>query len=204
MSDSFEEFKLYLPKYLSPTSSKELFDNLKDFPKNISKILYADESLLTEEVIYQGDGIKDLLYAGLPSGKIDKSKSVVLTNTCDSDINNKRFNPSYISYSPIVQLEKYEKLLSKSFPNQKDAIIEHINCIKKQKVTQIFYLPKGALLEHDSIIIFSMVSSCLNESIPRDSIKQRRLFTLSNYGFYLFLFKLSIHFTRIREDVDRR
>lgn len=34
-------------------------------------------------------------------------------------------------------------------------------------------------------------------------IKQKKIFTLSNYGFYMFLVKLSIHFTRVREGVDR-
>jgi hypothetical protein len=29
------------------------------------------------------------------------------------------------------------------------------------------------------------------------------LFTLSNFGFYLYLLKLSIHFTRIQEKIDR-
>ena len=203
-SSFFEEFKLYLPKYLSPASSKELFDNLKGFPENIHKRFYADNSLLDEDIIYQGDGIKDLPYADFPSRKISDVKSVVLTNTCDIDVNNERLNPSYICYSPLILLDKYEQLLLKNLPKKEKIIAEHINTIKKQKVTQIFYLPKGGFLEGDSIIIFNRVSSCLSESVQRDSVKQRKLFTLSNYGFYSFLFKLSLNFTRMGENVDRR
>jgi hypothetical protein len=127
-----------------------------------------------------------------------------LTNTCDIDVNNERLNPSYICYSPLILLDKYEQLLLKNLPKREKIIAEHINTIKKQKVTQIFYLPKGGFLEGDSIIIFNRVSSCLSESVQRDSVKQRKLFTLSNYGFYSFLFKLSLNFTRMGENVDRR
>lgn len=204
MSEMFDEFKLYLPKYLSPTSSKELFDNLKDFPDNINKRFYADSSLLDESILYQGDGIIDLPYADFLISKIENLKAVILTNTCDNDISNERYNPSYICYSPLIQLAKYEKALLKKFPQKKQSINSHIDDIRKQKITQIFYLPSGAFLENESMIIFNMTSSCLSESIPRDNITERKIFTLSNYGFYLFLFKLSLHFTRIFEGVDRQ
>ena len=32
---NIEDIKIYLPKYLSAESNKELFDGLKDFPENI-------------------------------------------------------------------------------------------------------------------------------------------------------------------------
>ena len=204
MSDMFEEFKLYLPKYLSPTSSKELFDNLKDFPANIDKRFYADSSLLDEGILYQGDEIIDLPYADFSIPKIDNLKAVILTNTCDNDISNERYNPSYICYSPLIQLTKYEQALLKRLPQKKQSITSHIDDIRKQKITQIFYLPKGDFLENESMIIFNMTSSCLSESISRDNITERRIFTLSNYGFYLFLFKLSLSFTRFLEGVDRQ
>jgi hypothetical protein len=115
---------------------------------------------LEDEIIYQGDGINNLLYADLPSQEIKALKSVVLSNTCDNDINNRRYLSSYINYSPLISLEKYEQTLLKTYPAKKN-------------------------------------------EISRESLKQQRIFSLSNYGFYLFLFKLSIHFTRFGEAVDR-
>ncbi len=203
MNNSFEDFKKYLPRYLSSLSSKELFDNLKDFPENINKRFYTDEILLEEEIIYQGDGIKDLPFIVFPNTRTENLKALILTNTCDNDMNNERRNQSYICYSPLISLKNYEESLLKKSSENKESIRGHIDCIKRQEVTQIFYLPKGGFLENDSIVMFSLISSCLSKSIARDSIKQRRVFSLSNYGFYLLLFKLSVHFSRMGENIDR-
>jgi len=159
MSDVFEDFKKYLPRYLSSLSSKELFDGLKDFPENMNKRFYTDEISLDENIIYQGDGIRDLPFIVFPSTRTGNLKAVILTNTCDNDINNKRLNTSYICYSPLILLDSYK---------------------------------------------FSLICSCTNKSIARESLRQKRLFSLSNYGFYLLLFKMSIHFCRMGENIDRR
>lgn len=34
----FEDFKQYLPKYLSPEAQANLFDDLKDFPENHKRL----------------------------------------------------------------------------------------------------------------------------------------------------------------------
>ena len=43
-----------------------------------------------------------------------------------------------------------------------------------------------------------------NTLIERDKINYNRIFTLSDYGAYLFLLKLSIHFTRVQDKVERK
>jgi hypothetical protein len=65
-------------------------------------------------------------------------------------------------------------------------------------------LPKIEGKLDDSIVFFDRVCNFPNKLIVRQNLKSRRLFTLSDYGAYLFLFKLSIHFTRIQDKVDRR
>ncbi|MCX8481216.1 MAG: hypothetical protein ORN58_04775 [Sediminibacterium sp.] len=197
---NFDDFKLYLPKYLSSESDKELFNCLKDFPCNIDKRLYSSK-LFNEEILYQGDGIKDLLVINLPDNKIDMKNCMLLSNTCDIDLINKRFFPSQIIYAPIFNLNKYNEILSKSSKTQQQ-INEHILAIKKQSVTQIFYLPKNGSID-ESIVFLDRINNICNTSISRKKIIEQRLFTLSNYGLYLFLFKLSIHFTRIQEKIDR-
>lgn len=42
-----------------------------------------------------------------------------------------------------------------------------------------------------------------NRFINRDTLEDQRLFSLSDYGFYMLIFKLSIHFSRIQEKVNR-
>lgn len=200
---SLDEIKIYLPKYLSPESEENLFDQLKQFPENMDDRLYTNY-LLEPELIYQGDGIKGLLVVNLPDPEIRLAPGMILSNTCDLDELNKRLFPSSLVYAPIFNLEKYQKeLLASETLKEAEQIADHIYAIKKQRVTQIFYLPKGGALENESIVFLDRLNSCDNSFLTKENIKDIRLFTLSNYGLYLFIFKLSVHFTRITEGIDR-
>jgi len=86
-----DEIKLYLPKYLSENSEQDLFENLKGFPQNIDSRMYTSRHL-NEEVIFQGDGIEGFLVVNLPDRTIKDAKVVVLSNTCDIDLNNVRLH----------------------------------------------------------------------------------------------------------------
>jgi hypothetical protein len=111
-------------------------------------------------------------------------------------------------YAPLFLLNKYRDSLFKCHveTGKKDAatIENHISDIRRQAVTHIFYLPSGEGIKEESIIFFDRMNNCDNDLVDREKLSERRIFTLSNYGFYLFLFKLSVHFTRIREGVDRQ
>lgn len=197
-----EDIKKYLPVYLSSSAEGALFGELKAFPKNIDERLYTSY-LRKETVLFQGDGIKDMLVLNLPDTNIKPTPSIVISNTCDSDLDNKRLFEPRICYCPIFNLEKYKANLLKKGIETAKTIDNHIETIKKQQITQIFYLPKTEDLD-DSIVFLDRVNNCSNKYIDRDTIFHKRLFTLSDYGFYLFLFKLSIHFTRIKEGIERR
>jgi hypothetical protein len=200
---NLEDLKIYLPKYLSPASEKELFEGLRDFPSNIDSRIYTDY-LKSEEIIFQGDGLNDMLIVNLPDVVTKPAPSMILSNTCDIDLQNKRNFPSQIVYSPIFNLAKYRDKLYESSKKSNEQIDGHILSIKKQEITQIFYLPKLDGTLDESIVFFDRVCNLPSKSIDRNSLKKRRLFTLSNYGAYLFLLKLSIHFTRFQDKVDRK
>ncbi len=197
----FDEIKKYLPKYLSPEATEKLFQDLKDFPENIHKRLYGDV-LEDENDVFQGDGIIDLPVINLPDEIVRKGKVMILSNTCDISLDNKRIFFPRIMYCPILRLSKFIEMLRKrEITNER--INQFVDVIKKQEVSSIFYLPQGGNLEEDYIAILENVNNCDIKVIQKEEIKKQRLFSLSNYGFYLFLFKLSIHFTRIREAVER-
>ncbi len=198
-----EDFKLYLPKFLSVESDKELFDGLKDFPNNIDSRIYTNY-LSESEIIYQGDGINDMLFVNLPNPDIKPAPSMILSNTCDIDLDNARNFPSQIVYAPIFNLQKYQEILYKNSTKKKKQIDSHIQSIKNQEITQIFFLPKVDGKLDDSVVFFDRVCNFPNKLISRDNLNEKRLFTLSDYGAYLFLLKLSIHFTRIQDKVERR
>ncbi len=198
-----EDFKVYLPKFLSAESDKELFEGLKEFPTNIDSRIYTNY-LEESDLIYQGDAINDMLVINLPDPTIKPTTSIILSNTCDLDLQNKRNFPSQIVYAPIINLDKYRAKLYEKSEKSRDQIDSHINAIKKQEITQIFYLPRIDGRLEESIVFFDRVCNFPNKLVDRGKIKDKRVFTLSDYGVYLFLLKLSIHFTRIQDQVERK
>mgnify|MGYP006347031977 CR=1 FL=1 len=68
------------------------------------------------------------------------------------------------------------------------------------------YLPEdttGIGIDFDGIIFFDRVISIPLSNQRTEEFVQNRIFTLSNFGFYLFLLKISYHFTRVKERIDR-
>lgn len=200
---SFEELKVYLPKFLSAESDKELYKGLTEFPENIDSRLYTNY-LKESNLIYQGDGLNDMLVVNLPSSEIKPAPTIILSNTCDIDLQNERNFPSQIVYAPIFNLEKYKHSLYKNSKKDKEQIDAHFSSIKKQEITQIFFLPKLDGKLEESIVFLDRVNNFPNKLVDRTKIPERRIFTLSDYGAYMFLLKLSIHFTRIKDKVERK
>ena len=202
----FSDIEKYLPQYLSKEASENLFAELKDFPKNIDDRLYT-KYLADNKVLYQGDGISGLIGINLPDTRTGDVPGIVISNTCDINPENERPTESRLVYATIFKLEKYKDLLIQRFVNTgqktEESINAHIEKIKEQYISHIFYLPAGAGLENESIVLLDRLNNLPNNYIQNDNIPKQRLFTLSDYGFYLFLYKLSIHFTRIRESVSR-
>ena len=92
MADQFEDFRAFLPKYLSTADQQDLFAELSQFPPNIDKRLYTDR-LRGEPVIFQGDGLTDLPVTNLPNPRIGNARHVmvmsaanfqsIISSTCD-------------------------------------------------------------------------------------------------------------------------
>lgn len=197
---NLEELRTYLPKYLSPESEEDLFRELRQFPDNLDQRLYAVVPSY-EETILQGDGLSDLLIINLPAPEFRPSPAIVLSNTCDIEPSNHRLFGSRICYCPLLNFEKYQHSLLKRFDQGR--VSSFLESVKKQRVSQVLYLPKWGDMEFDRLAFLDRICSCDNASVSRENMGTRRIFRLSNYGLYLFLFKLSVHFTRIREEIDR-
>ena len=106
-----DEIRIYLPKYLSAENYDTLIKELEGFPDNIDQRMYT--SIADEGLLCQGDVIKDMPYAEIDHLEMGvKNKDcIVLSNTCDIDPNNKRFFNSRIMYAPLIELDKYKKVL---------------------------------------------------------------------------------------------
>lgn len=196
MPITIESLQTQIPYYLTKEAKEGLTKALSDFPCNIN---YYIERY--QEEILQGDGWTSLEIIGFESGERKAIKGIILSNSCDISSENMRDLPIKITFAPIVRLNLYVELLEKSGLNQQN-ISGKIDAIKEQKVTSLFYLPKGARLDEDYIALLDDLYT-----VPFTAFQKRtnrvKLFTLSQVGFYLFLFKLSIHFCRFHENIPR-
>lgn len=200
----FDDIKTYLPKYLSEEATEGLFSELREFPKNIDQRIYTDQ-LVDDDNTFQGDGLAKLFIASLPDGRIGEGPVMVLSNTCDVTPEAKRWLSPTIVYCPIIKLAKYLDLITtERLKTELRDVQAHIDAIKGQRVSSMFYLPANGRLNEDCIALLDRPNNCDMSYLAASAENRATLFSLSNYGFYLFLVKLSIHFTRVREGIDRK
>lgn len=197
------DIELFLPKYLSVESTKILLKELESFPENIDERMYSSSLAQGCPDLLQGDGIKEMLVINLPDIKIEPKECMILSNSCHIDPQNERKLEARVCYAPIIKLSAYKNLLIKKWSTDIKEIENHISELVKQSVLNIFFLPKGVGLQEDSFIFLDRICNCPNSAVNRNELKKLRLFSLSDYGFYLFVFKLAVHFTRITEQLDR-
>lgn len=195
-----DELKKYLPKYLSEENYKTLLAELKSFPYNIDGRMYT--SMLDKNVIFQGDGLKKMPIIDLVNIErgVKNVSCLILSNTCDMDLSNSRMFPASIMYAPIINLTTYISVLQ-----NKVLIVAKLKTtfqISNNKNNPIIFLPANSQME-DSIVFLDKIYHVDNRFINRDTLEDQRLFSLSDYGFYMLIFKLSIHFSRIQEKVNR-
>lgn len=203
MTEWFENFKTYLPKYLSTDAQTKLFAELNQFPKNIDNRLYTTR-LRDEPTLFQGDGLASLWVADLPNQAIGKTRVMVLSNSCDIAPNNKYLLGPRLLYCPIISLAKLASLLQgQARLSAGFDLPSYLNTIRQQENSSMFYLPKNDTLGEEAIALLDRINNCDAQAVNVQELLRNRLFTLSDYGFYLFLFKLSLHLTRIREGVAR-
>jgi hypothetical protein len=199
MSTLFNDIKIYLPKYLSEEATSSLFRELASFPNNIDSRMYTLK-LKDEQTIFQGDGLSELWVSDLPGERREQTRVMVLSNTCDIAPDHKRLLGPRLLYCPIIRLSAYESLVRKAAMISAE---DHLKALRRQEVTSMMYLPENEKLGGEAIALLDRVNNCDAQKLDLLELTRTRLFTLADYGFYLFLLKISIHFTRIREGVAR-
>jgi len=203
----FEEIKKHFPQYLSAQEQKNLLKELESFPDNIDKRLYSEHARIGGGVL-QGDGILGVLCVNMPDSRMDRAPVMIFSNSCDIDkINSREYYTPRVVYAPIMRFHKYRDMLVKKLVNTKrksvEAIEVHLEEIRRQRVTNVFYLPGECLLKDDSLVFMDRMNNMAIDYFYEEKLDKKKIFSLSDYGFYLFLFKLSVHFTRVRESVKR-
>lgn len=192
MNNLFEDIFCYLPSYLNLFKKQALFEDITHFCHTlVTKGFYT--APCTDSLL-QGD-ILDKIPIYNSHGKSHLAKAILLSNSCDMNTENLRINDKNVCYAPVISLEKYLLKLKENFEDHR--IHQFEIDVKKQNISNVLFIPSIGNLP-DSIILFDRMIN-----IERGCINNDRIVSMSNYGFYFLLVKLSIHFMRLHEDIDR-
>lgn len=192
-----------IPYYLTAEDQKALLNELNAISRGgTAKYLLSTYRDSFKEMMLQGDGWRGFQLFLFETGERRSVRGIVLSNSCDVDPNNPREVPARVVFAPLVKLAVFKALLNASGIGA-DRVADKIAAIKAQKTSNIFYLPAGGVLEEDYIVRFDEAHN-MPVAAHTASSDREKLFTLSNTDFYMLVFKLSVHFCRLQEKVNRK
>ncbi|MFZ4084916.1 MAG: hypothetical protein ACOYK1_05180 [Vampirovibrionia bacterium] len=198
-----EDISLYLPKYLTPKTDKQLKDEIRNFCQGVKSQQFYANQLLEEPEILQGDVIEEVPIWNYneDAPKFLSGKILVLSNACDiSPENLRKYTPNLL-YSPIVDLNRWAEGLKQKFKNEVVNIDNLVKAIKNQENSNFFYLPNLQGKE-----CFTRLDMIFNMPVTEQrylELSKNKLACLSNFAYFLLQFKLSIHFCRTQGDAER-
>lgn len=193
----FEEVSLFLPKYLTPSQKQDLYSEMLRFPGTTQFYLHRPD---LRDQLLQGDGWQGFIAINFHTGQRKVVSGVILSNSCDVSTDNSRSLPVNILFAPLVNLSQYEQLLLANGKSPAQ-VGSQFNEIRNQKVTSMFYLPRlSGVIEESIILLDNIHVHPLRDFLE---VSHEPLFQLNQFAFYLFLIKLSIHFCRFQEGIQR-
>jgi len=211
-NDTLELIRTFLPKYLTPDELDDLFQVVKEkFPlADNPNLIYTE----LDDNYYQGDCIIDIPFAVFNKGEFKTiyNAGIITSNTCDISPENKRDVLPNVHFSFIYSLAEYIAILKKKNISQKK-IDSFKEALKYNRISNLFYLPKyeknGHTIMEESFVRFDSTVSIPIDILHGEPYDKKylpggdRILSFNNYGFYLFLIKISIHYCRFREGVFR-
>jgi hypothetical protein len=207
--DSWEDT---LPHYLISTEKARLKFQLYQFfgvEHRLKDKDYQDFYLDNPPVFFmQGDILESMPICSWDSGndRYDTGFAPVmlLSNSCDVSNDNVNLLEKEALFTQLIPLDEYfSDLKANGFTI---ANIESIyNGLTHQAYSNLFYLPPTPNDKREFIVFFDKIfwhPSC--ELIKKlEFISEQRFLSLSHFGFYLLITKLSYHFCRVPETRER-
>lgn len=197
IDDIFETSGLSFPPYLTAGDQRELFSELQRFPdsRNFYWVPRDTDPL-------QGDAYPGFTFLFVNGDGVlsRQAKGVIVSNSCDISVANEPDRSRRLLYAPLLSLKRYLGRLN-DLGKSEQQVSDLATTIREQRVSHLFFLPAyGDVLPECIVPLDSIQSEELQRFYdqPRD-----RLFSLSQYGWWIFLVKLSIHFVRMQEGVRR-
>ncbi len=197
VDEVLDRLGLALPLFLSAQGKRELLAQLRRYPDNTDYYgMVPDEN---EPV--QGDGWRGLIVFDFDTGSREDAQGLIISNSCDIAAANDPDPDQRVAFAPILELSRYHEFLIEAGKRAEEAN-DYLAKVRKQEIYRLFYLPAMHGCFDEGIVPLDSL-----HSIPLRALATRKLervFALSTYGWYVLLVKLSIHFTRMGENVDRR
>lgn len=203
MNLDVESLQQLIPYYLTAPDRRVLVDELERISKGGTAEYFLSpyhDSFKTD--MLQGDGWRGLQLFLFETGEKRSVQGLVMSNSCDVEAGNARDVPARVMFAPLVRLSDYEALLRKSGIDS-TKVDQKLGEIRAQKTTNMFFLPAGGPLGEDHVVRLDDAHSMpvkAHVSAP----EREKLFTLTNTGFYMLVLKLSVHFCRLQEKVNRK
>lgn len=210
-----DNFELLLPSYLTSEQKTRLKDALAQFTiqretKNPSGELGYSNFVTRQACEYfkQSDLVYQIRYPHLNENTFEFEKyyttAIILSNTCDiSDDNTHTLNKKQCVLAPIIELDLYIETLKTLDDFSDPRLASFLNELKLQRITNIFYISDNGGSEYIALLdkIFWFPTDELNSYL--EEIDETKLLSLTQFGYYLFLLKLTFHFSRFPEALDR-
>lgn len=190
---------IFVPAYLTPQQEGWLRDALNQFPDSFE--YYLSPQKYPNELL-QGDAWANLGIINIETLERKNVRGIILSNSCDVDLANKRDWPPSLMFCPLISLDKFVSLLRGNGKGG-DYIEQKLALIRRQEITSIFYLPGCPKVIEESIAFLDDIHTCNVSKLFDSANPAQKIVSLSMQGFYLFLVKLSIHFCRFNEKVTR-
>ncbi|GAF85940.1 unnamed protein product [marine sediment metagenome] len=191
MEELIDKSDLILPQY-----KQKLKECLRSFPEHFEKWFYSPS---LPEDLYQGDIFLDVPVTLIDEdgGPIGGQAHVMLvSNSCDMQPS----GSDCITVATIIDFQNFSREKPDSF--SKDRWEDYLRSLTNNHITQYLYIPSGKTLR-ESIVRFDQLISINKEFILKkyNETRELRLLSLSQYGYYYFILKLTYHFSR-REPGD--
>lgn len=189
-------FRDNLPYYLTGERKDGFLRHLADFQlgKPVNYFQSSDDA-----EIFQGDVTSGFVVSNIETQQFKRVQGIAISNSCDISRENERELQVSIVFAPTVSLENFHMSLIKSGVDRERAD-QKLKEIRGQRITDLFYLPNTEE-SPELIAMLSKVSSMPFMVYEKNGPKISH--RLSQLGHYLFLFKLSFHFCRFHEEIDR-
>lgn len=197
-----DSLRQQIPYYLTAEDRHVLVEELKAITQGGTVDYFLSSYRDTfKSTMLQGDGWRGFQLFKFDTGERRSVQALVMSNTCDVHSNNQRDIPARVIFAPLVKLAAFDAVLRRNGVDPR-RVEEKLASIRAQKTTNMFFLPAGGPLAQDHVVRLDDAHS-MPVAAHAAAKDREKLFTLSNTGFYMLVLKLSVHFCRLQENVNR-